>query len=81
TPVVEKEVPKEPRYKLQASVSVHFGEADIQILNENIGNVIVCLNSVGEKYDFTITKDEKGGQNLNITSTTQVISKVMALFE
>lgn len=66
---------------LRISVIINFDEDNIHRLNAQVGNVIMLLNTSGEKYDFSIAKNEKGGQNLSVVTNTQIISKMMALFE
>lgn len=76
-----EEKPKEVVHKLKSNIVISFEEEDTLLLNINIASVITILNSSGEQFDFKITNDGKGGQNLNIVAPSYIIGKILALFE
>ena len=70
-----------PSISLKSNITISFDKDHTMDLNMNIGSVITILNSSGEKFDFKITNDGEGGQNLNIIAPSHTIYQILALFE
>ena len=67
--------------KLKSNITMTFGQEETMLLNSNIASVITLLNSSGEQFDFKITNDGKGGQNLNVVAPNNIIRQILMLFE
>nr|WP_307991180.1 hypothetical protein [uncultured Niameybacter sp.] len=76
-----KPVDSKPSINLKSNIIISFDKDHTMDLNMNIGSVITILNSSGEKFDFKITNDGEGGQNLNIVAPSHTIYQILALFE
>lgn len=73
--------PQKSTVKLKSDITITFGPQDTVFLNSNIAAVITLLNSSGEQFDFKITNDGKGGQNLNVIAPSSIIRQILMLFE
>lgn len=76
-----KPADSKPSINLKSNIIISFDKDHTMDLNMNIGSVITILNSSGEKFDFKITNDGEGGQNLNIVAPSHTIYQILALFE
>lgn len=76
-----KLIASKPSINLKANITISFDKEHTMNFNMNIGSIIMILNSSGEKFDFKITNDGEGGQNLNIVAPAHTIYEILALFE
>lgn len=74
-----QEIAKKP--ELTCNIMINFSEEDTILLTKNISHMMRLLNNSGEQFDFKMTNDGIGGQNLNVIAPMYLTRQILGLFK